>query len=64
MVPLIVTYSGSRPADTDATPSDTGAHRAPRALAIDAIALQSLADDLGYALTIEREAVRLPLAVG
>lgn len=50
--------------DTDATPSDTGAHRAPRALAIDAIALQSLADDLGYALTIERDAVRLPLTVG
>lgn len=49
---------------TDATPSDTGAHRAPRALAIDAIALQSLADDLGYALTIERDAVRLPLAAG
>ena len=49
---------------TDAAPSDTGAHRAPRALAIDAIALQSLADDLGYALTIERDAVRLPLAAG
>ena len=49
---------------TDTTPSDTGAHRAPRALAIDAIALQSLADDLGYALTIERDAVRLPLAAG
>ena len=49
---------------TDAAPPDTGAHRAPRALAIDAIALQSLADDLGYALTIERDAVRLPLAAG
>lgn len=50
--------------NTEAAPSDTGAHRAPRALAIDAIALQSLADDLGYALTIERDAVRLPLAAG
>ncbi|MGJ7542817.1 hypothetical protein [Variovorax sp. LT1R16] len=39
-----------------------GAHRAPRMLAIDGIALQSLADDLGYALTIERDAVRLALA--
>lgn len=39
-----------------------GAHRAPRMLAIDGIALQSLADDLGYALTIERDAVRLTLA--
>ena len=38
------------------------AHRAPRMLAIDGIALQSLADDLGYALTIERDAVRLTLA--
>ena len=34
-----------------------GAHRAPRALAIDAIALQSLAEDLGYLLVIERETV-------
>ena len=41
-----------------------GDHRAPRKLAIDAIALQSLADDLGYALTIERDSVRLPLAPG
>lgn len=49
---------------TGAASSDTGAHRAPRALAIDAVALQSLADDLGYALTIERDAVRLPLAAG
>jgi hypothetical protein len=41
-----------------------GAHRAPRKLAIDAIALQSLAEDLGYALTIERDTVRLPLTPG
>jgi hypothetical protein len=32
-------------------------HRAPRALAIDAIALQSLAEDLGYLLLIERDTV-------
>jgi len=42
----------------------TGAHRAPRKLAIDAIALQSLAEDLGYVLTIEHDRVRLPLAPG
>ena len=41
-----------------------GAHRAPRALAIDAIALQSLAEDMGYVIAIERDAVRLPLAIG
>jgi len=46
----------------DAADVMAGAHRAPRKLAIDGIALQSLADDLGYALTIERDAVRLPLA--
>lgn len=38
------------------------AHRAPRALAIDAIALQSLADDLGYALTVAPDAVRFAFA--
>jgi hypothetical protein len=48
----------------DAADAMAGAHRAPRKLAIDAIALQSLADDLGYALVIERDAVRLPLAAG
>ncbi|WP_213954975.1 hypothetical protein [Variovorax sp. dw_954] len=38
--------------DQDSAPRDSAdAHRAPRALAIDAIALQSLADDLGYAVT-------------
>ncbi|MGI4778446.1 MAG: hypothetical protein ACRYGA_10095 [Janthinobacterium lividum] len=34
-----------------------GAHRAPRALAIDVVALQSLAEDLGYLLLIERDTV-------
>lgn len=41
-------------ADVDTGP---GAHRAPRALAIDAVALQSLAEDLGYLLLIERDTV-------
>lgn len=40
------------------------AHRAPRALAIDAIAMQSLADDLGYAVTVGPDTVRLVLAPG
>lgn len=38
-----------------------GALRAPRKLAIDAVALQALADGLGYAVTIEAETVRLAL---
>jgi len=38
-----------------------GAHRAPRALAIDAIALQALADGLGCAVTVEGESVRFGL---
>ena len=41
-----------------------GEHRAPRKLAIDAVALQSLAEDLGYTLVLERDAVRLPLTAG
>lgn len=36
-------------------------HRAPRSLAIDAVSLQSLADDLGHAVRIERDAVQLDL---
>lgn len=48
----------------DAADPVAGAHRAPRKLAIDAIALQSLAEDLGYALVIERDRVRLPLTLG
>lgn len=41
-----------------ATDADMEPHRAPRALAIDAVALQCLADDLGYTLAVERDAVR------
>jgi len=37
------------------------AHRAPRALAIDAIALQSLAEGLGYAVSVEHDSVRFGL---
>ncbi|RZI96172.1 MAG: hypothetical protein EOP78_04930 [Variovorax sp.] len=48
--------------DPDQVDRVADAHRAPRALAIDGIALQSLADDLGYALTVEPDAVRLVLA--
>jgi hypothetical protein len=40
------------------------AHRAPRALAIDSVALQNLAEDLGYAIALERDSVRLSLATG
>ncbi|RZL93710.1 MAG: hypothetical protein EOP76_08875 [Variovorax sp.] len=39
----------------------TDVHRAPRALAIDTVALQSLADDLGYAVTPEGDVLRLLL---
>ena len=38
------------------------AHRAPRALAIDAVALQNLAEDMGYAIALEGDSVRLSLA--
>lgn len=47
-----------------ATPAVLDAHRAPRALAIDAIALQNLAEDLGYAVTLDSDGVRLVLATG
>ena len=40
-------------------PDNDHVHRAPRALAIDAVALQSLADDLGYEVTREGDVVRL-----
>lgn len=52
------------PGDTEAESAmlGSGAHRAPRALAIDAIALQSLAEDLGYLLVIERDTVCFSLA--
>ena len=50
------------PRESDGARPVLDAHRAPRALAIDAIALQSLAEDLGYAIALERDSVRLSLA--
>jgi hypothetical protein len=52
------------PREADGANPVLDAHRAPRALAIDAIALQSLAEDLGYAITLERDSVRFALAAG
>jgi hypothetical protein len=40
-----------------------GAHRAPRALAIDAVALQALADGLGCPVTVAGSELRFPLGV-
>lgn len=54
--------AGPRPAD--AARPEMVTHRAPRSLAIDAVSLQSLADDLGHAVTIERDAVHLDLRSG
>jgi hypothetical protein len=53
---FMATHGEAEPADAMAE-----ALRAPRALAIDAIALQALADDLGYAVTVEGDTVRLSL---
>jgi hypothetical protein len=45
------------------SPAVGAAHRAPRKLAIDAVALQGLADDLGYEVTIDGgDTVRFALA--
>jgi hypothetical protein len=48
--------------ESDAADPMVQAHRAPRKLAIDAVALQSLADDLGYAVVVEGDTVRFALA--
>jgi predicted nucleic acid-binding protein len=50
------------PREPGATEAVLDAHRAPRALAIDAVALQNLAEDLGYAVALEADSVRLVLA--
>jgi len=52
------------PGEPTAPDPVAGAHRAPRALAIDAIALQSLADGLGYEVAVEPDAVRFALVTG
>ncbi|VTU32964.1 hypothetical protein [Variovorax sp. PBL-E5] len=54
-------FTAARGASDAADPMKQ-AHRAPRKLAIDVIALQSLADDLGYAVAVDRSTVRLTLA--
>lgn len=58
----VVVHAESRPAD-GARP-EMVPHRAPRSLAIDAVSLQSLADDLGRPVRIERDAVYLDLRAG
>lgn len=52
-----------RAREGSSVPADAmaGAHRAPRSLAIDAIALQALADGLGYAVAVDGGEVRLAL---
>jgi hypothetical protein len=52
------------PREPGTTHAVLDAHRAPRALAIDAVALQNLAEDLGYAVTLDGASVRLVLATG
>jgi len=50
------------PREAGASEAVLDAHRAPRALAIDAVALQNLAEDLGYAVALDAASVRLVLA--
>lgn len=52
------------PREPGGTNAVIDAHRAPRALAIDAVALQNLAEDLGYTVMLEGDSVRLVLATG
>ena len=52
---------GSQGDESEANALKDDAHRAPRSLAIDAVALQSLAEDMGYRVVIERDTVRLSL---
>jgi signal transduction histidine kinase len=56
---FVATHGDSALADS--MPPMAGALRAPRKLAIDAVALQALADGLGYAVAVEGETVRLTL---
>jgi len=51
----------ARSGETEPADPLAGVHRAPRALAIDAIALQSLAEGLGYAVSVEPDSVRFGL---
>jgi hypothetical protein len=47
--------------NTESADPVAGAHRAPRALAIDAVALQALADGLGYEVMVDGAEVRFRL---
>lgn len=49
------------PREPGATHAVLDAHRAPRALAIDAVALQSLAEDMGYLIEVDGDSVRFAL---
>ncbi|WP_198085196.1 hypothetical protein [Variovorax sp. E3] len=49
------------PREPGATHAVLDAHRAPRALAIDAVALQSLAEDMGYMVEVDGDSVRFAL---
>ena len=50
--------------ESDAVSAVLDAHRAPRALAIDTVALQNLAEDLGYAVLLDADTVRFALVAG
>lgn len=54
----------AEPREPGAAHAVLDSHRAPRALAIDAVAMQNLAEDLGYAVTLDGASVRLVLATG
>jgi hypothetical protein len=55
-----VRFQATRGASDLSQPADP--HRAPRKLAIDAVALQLLAEDLGYFVALDGDTVRLSLA--
>lgn len=60
----LVLRSAARAGNAALEEDSTKVHRAPRRLAIDAVALQSLADDLGYEVTVSEDGstVRFRLA--
>lgn len=55
--------AGARPAAeaSGTAPATFAAHRAPRHLAIDAVSLQALAEDLGHVVTLQPDALTLDL---
>jgi hypothetical protein len=56
----VVRFQATRGASDPTEPADP--HRAPRKLAIDGVALQLLAEDLGYFVALDGDTVRLSLA--